>query len=95
MICDIHSLYVTTNPSAKDQTNIKLVQYDLENKEMANIIHFLKTFLLLILSEIKNKEESDEEMLNECHAIFDEMLVDAVSFCNNTKKRGFRTQLRA
>ena len=62
---------------------------------MADIIHFLKTFLLLILSEIQNKEESDEEMLNECHAIFEAMLDDAVSFCNNTKKRGFRTHLAA
>ena len=62
---------------------------------MNDIIHFLKAFLLLILSEIRGKESSDEEMLNECHAIFDAMIADAISFCNSTNRRGFRTSLKA
>ena len=62
---------------------------------MNDIIHFLKTFLLLILSEIRGKESSDEEMLNECNRILDAMLDDAITFCNSTKKRGFRASLKA
>ena len=61
---------------------------------MNDIIHFLKAFLLLILSEIRGKESSDVEMLNECNGIFDAMLGDAISFCNSTKRRGFRTSLK-
>ena len=62
---------------------------------MNDIIHFLKAFLLLILSEISGKESSDEDMLNECNEIFDAMLGDAVSFCNSNDRRGFRTSLKA
>ena len=52
---------------------------------MADIMHFLKTFLLLILSEIQNKEESDEEMINECHSIFDTCLMMPSLFATTPK----------
>ena len=60
---------------------------------MADIIHFLKALLLLILSEIRGKEESDKDLLDECNLMFNEMLDDAFSFCN--KKNSQRsTELR-
>ena len=62
---------------------------------MNDIIHFLKTFLLLILSEIRGKDSSDQEMLSECNEIFDAMLDDAISFCNSDNSQGFRTSLKA
>ena len=87
--------HIITDSGAKDQTNIKLVRYETKNKYMNDIIHFLKTFILLILSEISGKKSSDEDMLNECNEIFDAMLGDAVAFCNFNNRRGFRTSLRA
>ena len=64
---------------------------------MVDIIHFLKAFLLLILSEIRGKEEADKDLLDECNLIFNEMLDDAFSFCNkqnNQKSTEFRMQLK-
>ena len=62
---------------------------------MNDIIHFLKTFLFLVLSEIRGKDSSDVEMLNECNEIFDAMLDDAISFCDSNNSQGFRTSLKA
>ena len=62
---------------------------------MNDIVHFLKKLLLLILSEIRGKDLSDVEMLNECNEIFDAMFDDAISFCNSTNSRGFRASLKA
>ena len=61
----------------------KFARYEIKNKQMNDIIHFLKTFLLLILSEIRGKDSSDQEMLSECNEIFDAMLDAAISFCNS------------
>ena len=64
---------------------------------MADIIHFLKALLLLILSEIRGKEGSDKDLLDECNLMFNEMLDDAFSFCNkknSQRSKELRMQLK-
>ena len=67
---------------AKQPKNIKLVERELENKQMAHITHFLKAFLSFIVAEHRERDPRDEEIRQERDALLDTMLVDALSFCN-------------
>ena len=67
---------------AKQPKNIKLVERELENKQMAHITHFLKAFLSFIVAEHREKDPRDEEIRQERDTLLDTMLVDALSFCN-------------
>ena len=67
---------------AKQPKNIKLVERELENKQMAHITHFLKAFLSFIVAEHRERDPRDEEIRQEREALLDTMLVDALSFCN-------------
>ena len=67
---------------AKQPKNIKLVERELENKQMAHITHFLKAFLSFIVAEHREKDPRDEEIRQERDALLETMLVDALSFSN-------------
>ena len=67
---------------AKQPKNIKLVERELESKQMAHITHFLKAFLSFIVAEHRERDPRDEEIRQERDALLDTMLVDALSFCN-------------
>ena len=67
---------------AKQPKNIKLVERELENKQMAHITHFLKAFLSFIVAEHRERDPRDEEIRQERDALLDTMLVDALSFSN-------------
>ena len=49
---------------------------------MVDIIPFLKAFLTRVLGELRGKGPGDRELHEESDQIFDQMLRDAVSFCN-------------
>ena len=49
---------------------------------MVDIIPFLKAFLISVLGELWEKGPGDNELHAESDQIFDQMLRDAVSFCN-------------
>ena len=67
---------------AKQPKNIKLVERELENKQMAHITHFLKAFLSFVVAEHREKDSRDEEIRQERDTLFDTMLGDAISFSN-------------
>ena len=67
---------------AKQPKNIKLVERELENKQMAHITHFLKAFLSFIVAEHRERDPRDEEIRQERDALLETMLVDALSFSN-------------
>ena len=67
---------------AKQPKNIKLVERELENKQMAHITHFLKAFLSFIVAEHRERDPRDEEIRQERDTLFDTMLGDAISFSN-------------
>ena len=67
---------------AKQPRNIKLVERELEDKQMAHITHFLKAFLSFIVAEHRAKDPRDEEIRQERDTLLDTMLVDALSFSN-------------
>ena len=67
---------------AKQPKNIKLIERELENKQMAHITHFLKAFLSFIVAEHRERDPRDEEIRQERDALLETMLVDALSFCN-------------
>ena len=67
---------------AKQPRNIKLVERELENKQMAHITHFLKAFLSFIVAEHRERDPRDEEIRQERDALLETMLVDALSFSN-------------
>ena len=67
---------------AKQPRNIKLVERELENKQMAHITHFLKAFLSFVVAEHREKDLRDEEIRQERDTLFDSMLGDAISFSN-------------
>ena len=67
---------------AKQPKNIKLVERELENKQMAHITHFLKAFLSFIVAEHRERDPRDEEIRQERDALLEAMLVDALSFSN-------------
>ena len=61
---------------AKQPKNIKLVERELENKQMAHITHFLKAFLSFIVAEHRERDPRDEEIRQERDALLETMLVD-------------------
>ena len=67
---------------AKQPKNIKLIERELENKQMAHITHFLKAFLSFIVAEHRERDPRDEEIRQGRVTLFDSMLVDALSFSN-------------
>ena len=67
---------------AKQPKNIKLVERELESKQMAHITHFLKAFLSFVVAEHREKDPRDEEIRQERDTLSDTMLRDAISFSN-------------
>lgn len=66
----------------------------MKNKITCNIIPFLKAILARMLLEINGNNLGDDELLlkkllTERDIIFDRMLKDAVSFCNNKEGEGW------
>ena len=68
--------------SAGQPENIKRVETELKAKQMVDIIPFLKAFLSRVLGELRGKGPGDKELHEESDQIFDQMLRDAISFCN-------------
>ena len=54
---------------------------------MIHIAPFLKTLISFILSEHRNKDPLDEEILDESNTLFVQMLEDAVAFCNEDEAK--------
>ena len=79
--------------SAGQPENIKRVETELKAKQMVDIIPFLKAFLTRVLGELRGKGPGDKELHEESDQIFDQMLRDAVSFCNE-KTNPRTTQLK-
>ena len=68
--------------SAGQPENIKRVETELKAKQMVDIIPFLKAFLTRVLGELRGKGPGDNELHAESDQVFDQMLKDAVFFCN-------------
>lgn len=67
----------------------------MKNKITCNIIPFLKAILARMLLEINGNHIGEDELLlkkllTERDIIFDQMLNDAVSFCNNKEGEGWK-----
>ena len=73
---------MTISYSAGQPENIKRVETELKAKQMVDIIPFLKACLTRVLGELWRKGQGDRELHGESGQIFDQMLRDAVSFCN-------------
>ena len=55
---------------------------------MVDIIPFLRAFLAQLVGELRAKGPGDRETHDESNRIFEDMLRDAISFCNdNTNKK--------
>ena len=50
---------------------------------IVGILPFLRAMVFRILVKIRNKDPEDEEIRRDGDKIFEEMLNDAVSFCND------------
>ena len=75
-------LFLTRARRGTKDTNIKLIMKELEKKEMVDISHILKVFLLFVLAEHRGKKAF--EVREERDTIFNDMLADAVTFCNDS-----------
>ena len=63
--------------------NIRNIEQDLKRKMIVGILPFLRAMVYRILVKIRNKDPEDEEIRRDGDKIFEEMLNDAVSFCND------------
>ena len=84
------TLYSDLQARVKAQMNIRNIEQDLKRKMIVGILPFLRAMVFRILVKIRNKDPEDEEIRRDGDKIFEEMLNDAVSFCNdktNAKRR--------
>ena len=63
--------------------NIQNIQEDLKRKMNVDILPFLKAMVYRILVKVRDTNPDDEEIRRDGEKIFEEMLRDAVNFCND------------
>ena len=63
--------------------NIRNIEEALKRKMNVGILPFLKAMVFRILMKTRDKDPEDEEIKRDGERIFEEMLNDAVNFCND------------
>ena len=63
--------------------NIRNIEEDLKRKMNVGILPFLKEMVYRILVKVSGTNPDDEEIRRDGETIFEEMLNDAVNFCND------------
>ena len=63
--------------------NIRNIEEDLKQKMKVGILPFLKAMVYRILVKVRDTNPDDEEIRRDGEKIFEEMLRDAVNFCND------------
>ena len=77
------TLYSDLQARVKAQMNIRNIEQDLKRKMNVGILPFLKAMVFRILMKTRDKDPEDEEIKRDGEIIFEEMLNDAVNFCND------------
>ena len=63
--------------------NIRNIEEDLKRKMNVGILPFLKEMVYRILVKVRDTNTDDEEIKRDGETVFEEMLNDAVNFCND------------
>ena len=87
------SIELTNASNARQSEKHKTRRIRTEEKQMGDIIPFLKAFLTEVLGELREKGPGNNELQVESDRIFDQMLKFSVSFCNE-KTNPKATQLK-
>ena len=83
------SIELTNTPDTRKSENTKRVESELKTKQMVDMIPFLKASITSVLGELCGKGSGDNELHAESDRIYDQVLKDAASLCNE------KTNLRA
>ena len=77
------TLYSDLQARVKAQMNIRNIEQDLKRKMNVGILPFLKEMVYRILVKVRDTNTDDEEIKRDGETVFEEMLNDAVNFCND------------